>query len=52
MRVKRLECATFSAYHGPLEVGLGRAASVMYGSMQWLGHWHCTTGPSGYSQPS
>ena len=30
---------------GPPEVGLGRATSVMYGSMQWLGHLYCTTGP-------
>jgi hypothetical protein len=36
---------------GSLEVGLGHAASVMYGNVQLLGHLHYTTGPSGQPNP-
>ena len=32
---------------GPPKVGLSRATSDMYGSVQWLGHQHCTKGPLG-----
>jgi hypothetical protein len=41
-------------YHyrcGPIEVKLGFVAIVIYGSVQWLGQWHCITSPSGQREP-
>ena len=31
----------------PYKIWLGCTSSIMYDSVQWLGHWYYTIGPSG-----